>query len=184
MAFTDASGNIVFTVSRHPPNPNSLPPPKDKKLLIDASGNPNFSIYCLQNGSWKCYKGNSDGDGELVFRVQRILKTLTRFELEVFFDGERSNNEGCDLKVRGSPFKRSCSIYKDADLVAQASLMYKLHQLHVSRAQSSLFVWSMPRALNIARLSYTLDSNVVYQTIKVDSQYRHSDLQNQGIAEQ
>ncbi|KAJ1380218.1 Tubby-like, C-terminal [Sesbania bispinosa] len=172
LAFADASGNIVFTVSRHPPNPNSSPPPKDKKLLIDASGNPIFSIYRLQNGSWKCYKGNSDGDRELVFRVQRILKTLTRVELEVFFDGERLNNEGCDLKVRGSPFKRSCSIYKDADLVAQASLMYKLHQLHVSRVGTSQFDKQNTNQ-NLRKIWCISGPEMV------DSQYRHSDLQNQ-----
>jgi len=45
LAFTDESGNIVFRVNRHPPNPNSSPLPKDKKLLLDASGNTLFSIY-------------------------------------------------------------------------------------------------------------------------------------------
>ncbi|XP_061354312.1 protein LURP-one-related 7 [Gastrolobium bilobum] len=133
LAFADSSGNILFKVNPHPPNPDS----SDKKLLLDASGNPVFSIYGHHNGSWKCYKG----DNELVFRVQRTLKTLTRVELEVFFYGERSNDEGCDLKVRGSPFNKSCSIYKDADLVAQTSLMYKLHQLYVSRGKFRLTIF-------------------------------------------
>jgi hypothetical protein len=54
-----------------------------------------------------------------VFRVKRSVKTFTRVELEVFISGERLNDDICNLKVIGSPFKRSCSIYKDADLVAQ-----------------------------------------------------------------
>ncbi|RDX61955.1 Protein LURP-one-related 7, partial [Mucuna pruriens] len=152
LAFTDASGNIVFRVNRHPPNPNSSPLPKDKKLLLDGSGNTLFSIYRHHNGSWKCYKGDSDENKELVFRVQRTLKTLSRVELEVFFEGERSNDEGCDLKVKGSPFRRSCSIYKDADLVAQSSLMYKLHQIYVSRGKFRLTIFpgTIDHALTVA----------------------------------
>ncbi|TKY56573.1 LURP-one-related 7 [Spatholobus suberectus] len=141
LAFADESGNIVFRVNHHPPNPNASPLPKDKKLLLDASGNPLFSIYRYHNGSWKCYKGDNDGNNELVFRVQRTLKTLTRVELEVLFHGERSNDEGCDLKVMGSPFRRSCSIYKDVDLVAQSSLMYKLHQIYASRGKFRLTIF-------------------------------------------
>lgn len=94
------------------------PKKKEKKKEIPRVIFTFFFVF-WQNGSWKCYKGS--GDKELVFRVQRTLKTLTRVELEVFFAGtERSNDgDGCDLKVRGSPFQRSCNIYKDADLVAQ-----------------------------------------------------------------
>jgi len=55
-----------------------------------------------------------------VLEVKRTVKTITRVELEVFFAGERlKDNNACDLKVIGSPFKRSCSISKDSDLVAQ-----------------------------------------------------------------
>ncbi|KAK7300852.1 hypothetical protein RJT34_11703 [Clitoria ternatea] len=152
LAFTDASGNIVFTVNSHPPNSNSSPPSEDKKLLLDASANPLFSIYRHHNGSWKCYKGDNDGNKELVFRVQRTMKTLTRVELEVFLDGENSNVEACDLKVKGSPFKRSCCIYKDSDLVAQSSLMYKLHQLRVGRGKFRLTIFpgTIDQALIVA----------------------------------
>ncbi|KAK7385600.1 hypothetical protein VNO78_31326 [Psophocarpus tetragonolobus] len=141
LAFKDESGNTVFRVNRHPLNPNSSPLPKDKKLLLDASGNTLYSIFRYHNGSWKCYKGDTDGNTGLMFRVQRTLKTLTRVELEVIFEGERFNDEGCNLKVRGSPFRRSCCIYKDADLVAQSSLMYKLHQIYVSRGKFRLTIF-------------------------------------------
>ncbi|KAK7321404.1 hypothetical protein VNO77_32022 [Canavalia gladiata] len=141
LAFADDSGNILFKVNRHPPNPNSSPLPKDNKLLLDAAGNTLFSIHRYQNGSWKCYKGENQGNKELVFRVQRTLKTFTRVELEVFFDAERSNDQACDFKVKGSPFRRSCCIYKDVDLVAQSSLMYKLHQLYASRGKFRLTIF-------------------------------------------
>ena len=54
-----------------------------------------------------------------MLEVKRTVKTITKVELEVFFAGERLNDDACDLKVIGSPFKRSCSVYKDGDLVAQ-----------------------------------------------------------------
>lgn len=54
-----------------------------------------------------------------MFEVKRTVKTFTRIELEVIFSGERLNDDVCDLRVIGSPFKRSCSIYKNTDLVAQ-----------------------------------------------------------------
>jgi len=54
-----------------------------------------------------------------VIKVKRTWKTISRVKLEVFFAGERLNEDVCDLKVIGSPFMRSCSISKDGDLVAQ-----------------------------------------------------------------
>ncbi|KAK2430485.1 protein LURP-one-related [Trifolium repens] len=141
LSFTDASGNIVYKVHRQPPNPSSSSPPKDTKLLLDSNDNPLFSIHRHQDGTWKCYKGSGDENKELVFGVKRSVKTLTRVELEVFISGERLNDDICNLKVIGSPFKRSCSIYKDADLVAQSSLMYKLNQIYVSRGKFRLTIF-------------------------------------------
>ncbi|XP_024639322.1 protein LURP-one-related 7 isoform X2 [Medicago truncatula] len=138
LAFTDASGNIVFKVHRQPPDPNSSSSLKDTKLLLDSNDNPLFSIHRHHNGIWKCYKGSGDENKELVLQVKRTVKTITKVELEVFFAGERlKDNDTCDLKVIGSPFKRSCSVYKDGDLVAQSSLMYKLNQIYVSRGYLS-----------------------------------------------
>ncbi|OIW02598.1 hypothetical protein TanjilG_24049 [Lupinus angustifolius] len=114
LAFVDASSNIVFKVNN----------PHPQKLLLDASANPLFSIHRLPNGCWKCYKGDSNEEKELVFSVQRTLKTLSRVELEVFFKGEKDG--ACDLKVKGSPFKRSCNIYKHNELVAQVRCLITL----------------------------------------------------------
>ncbi|CAI8585943.1 unnamed protein product [Vicia faba] len=154
LSFTDASGNIMFKVHRQPPNPNfiSSPPPKDIKLLLDPNDTPLFSIHRHHNGNWKCYKGNGDGEKELMFEVKRTVKTFTRIELEVIFAGERLNDDVCDLRVIGSPFKRSCSIYKDTDLVAQSSLMYKLNQIYVSRGKFRLTIFpgSIDHALIVA----------------------------------
>ncbi|KAI5434996.1 protein LURP-one-related 7 isoform X1 [Lathyrus oleraceus] len=146
LSFTDASGNIVFKVHRQPPNPSSI------KLLLDPNDNPLFSIHRHHNGNWKCYKGSGDGEKEVMFEVKRTVKTFTRIELEVIFSGERLNDDVCDLRVIGSPFKRSCSIYKNTDLVAQSSLMYKLNQIYVSRGKFRLTIFpgSIDHALIVA----------------------------------
>ncbi|CAL0317760.1 unnamed protein product [Lupinus luteus] len=133
LVFADASSNIVFKVN------NAHTHSSPKKLLLDSSANPLFSIHRFPNGCWKCYKGDSNEEKELIFSVQRTLKKLSRVELEVFFKGE--NDGECDLKVRGSPFKRSCNIYKHNELVAQSSLMYKLHQIFVSRDKFRLTIF-------------------------------------------
>ncbi|KAL4364925.1 hypothetical protein AHAS_Ahas07G0054800 [Arachis hypogaea] len=135
LAFADESGNIVYKVNRH----NSSP--KDKKLLLDASGN---------KGSWKCYKGESNVETDMVLRVQRTVKKLNIVELQVFYGG--NNGEACDLIMRGSPCMRSCGIYKDTEIVAQTSLMYKLHQIYASRGKFriTIFPGTTDRAVIVA----------------------------------
>ncbi|XP_028768943.1 protein LURP-one-related 7 isoform X2 [Neltuma alba] len=120
LAFLDQSSNLVFRINPH--SPKSLPSNNYKKVLLDASGEPLLSIYRYRNGLWKCYKGDSNEEKDLVFRVQRSLKTLTRVELEVFLTGEKLEDSTCDLKVRGFPFQRSCSIYRDNSLLAQCTI--------------------------------------------------------------
>ncbi|KAL1308437.1 hypothetical protein HN51_050394 [Arachis hypogaea] len=144
LAFADESGNIVYKVNRH----NSSP--KDKKLLLDASGNVIFSIHRYQKGSWKCYKGESNVETDMVLRVQRTVKKLNIVELQVFYGG--NNGEACDLIMRGSPCMRSCGIYKDTEIVAQTSLMYKLHQIYASRGKFriTIFPGTTDRAVIVA----------------------------------
>ncbi|XP_050907618.1 protein LURP-one-related 7 isoform X2 [Lathyrus oleraceus] len=121
--------------------------PRGILSFTDASGN-----IVFKNGNWKCYKGSGDGEKEVMFEVKRTVKTFTRIELEVIFSGERLNDDVCDLRVIGSPFKRSCSIYKNTDLVAQSSLMYKLNQIYVSRGKFRLTIFpgSIDHALIVA----------------------------------
>ncbi|KAI4315993.1 hypothetical protein L6164_024013 [Bauhinia variegata] len=137
LAFADSEGNIVYRVNRRRCPTSS---PDNKKLLLDANSNPLLSIYHDQKGSWKCYKGDSNDDKDLVFKVNRTVKTLTRIELEVFLAGERSEESPCQLKVRGLPFQKSCNIYNDNELVAQTSLMYKLNQIFVGRGKFRLTI--------------------------------------------
>ncbi|XP_076928279.1 protein LURP-one-related 7-like [Bidens hawaiensis] len=76
-------------------------------------------------------KGSSEGFSsevnDPIFRVERTTNTLTRVEFQVFLkNGDNNNNKNSDFKMRGSPFFRSCTIYKGDSIVAQTSLMYKL----------------------------------------------------------
>lgn len=60
-----------------------------------------------------------------MFRVEKTVDKLTRTEFEIFLIGEESEDSKTDFKMRGSPFKRSCTIYKDDSIVAEV-LLYML----------------------------------------------------------
>lgn len=61
-----------------------------------------------------------------MFRVEKKVDKLTRTEFDIFLIGEESEDSKTDFKMIGSPFKRSCTIYKGNSIVAETSLMYKL----------------------------------------------------------
>ncbi|KAK9054853.1 hypothetical protein SSX86_025932 [Deinandra increscens subsp. villosa] len=124
LKFTDSCSNLVFSL--HPPPPRS-DPPFFKRLLSDPSGNPLFYISHNQVTSFPfskaCWEGYDSEKNDPLFRVERTTNTLSRVEFEVFLKG---GNKTPDFKMRGSPFYRSCTIYKGDSIVAQTSLMYKL----------------------------------------------------------
>ncbi|XP_060966600.1 protein LURP-one-related 7 isoform X3 [Cannabis sativa] len=76
-----------------------------------------------------------------VTMVLRTKNTLTRTELEVFLVAEDLPDSPPDLKVKGFPFQKSCTIYKGNDIVAQTSLMYKLNQIFVKRGKFRLTIF-------------------------------------------
>ncbi|XP_076887328.1 protein LURP-one-related 7-like [Bidens hawaiensis] len=121
LKFTDSSSNLVFSVHR-PTSSKSNPLHSIKRLLSDSSGNPLISISHSQKGSWE---GFSCEESDPMFKVERTTNTLTRVEFQVFLNNG-NNNKNSDFKMRGSPFFRSCTIYKGDSIVAQTSLMYKL----------------------------------------------------------
>jgi hypothetical protein len=77
----------------------------------------------LQKGSWQGFKGGDNREKDLIFRVKRTVKKLTRTELEVFLVGEISRESTPDFKVKGFPFQRSCTIYRSDSIVAQVLLI-------------------------------------------------------------
>ncbi|PSR86216.1 Protein LURP-one-related like [Actinidia chinensis var. chinensis] len=120
LRFTDSSGNLVFRVERQPPKSSY------KRVLVDASGNHLIYIHRNQNGSWQGFKGDDSEEKELLFRVEKTLNAFNRTEFKVFPIGENGEDSKSDFKIKGSPFYRSCTIYKGDSILAQTSLMYKL----------------------------------------------------------
>ncbi|KAL4572513.1 hypothetical protein LXL04_019292 [Taraxacum kok-saghyz] len=128
LKFTDSSANLVFSVD--PPRSHfrhrrlTSPPPFFKRVLADSSGNPLISIAHNQKSTWQGYRNNSNEEKDLMFRVERTKNKHTTLEFQVFINNGNPNKS--DFKMRGSPFHRSCTIYKEDSIVAQTSLMYKL----------------------------------------------------------
>ncbi|KAB5512888.1 hypothetical protein DKX38_029916 [Salix brachista] len=160
LGFADSLGNIVFKV-----NFDKLSKSSSKRVLLDASGNPLITVfrdgtvvfkedefsasisYMMCNGKWVAKKGSwqgfkgGDSREDLIFRVNRTVKKLTRTELEVFLVGEISRESTPDFKMKGFAFQRSCTIYRSDSIVAQTSLMYKLHQIYAGRSKFRLTIF-------------------------------------------
>ncbi|KAK3022947.1 hypothetical protein RJ639_046765 [Escallonia herrerae] len=125
LRFTDASGNLVFSVDRRSHQP-AAPLFRHSRLLIDASGNSPISIRRNHNGPWQGFKGDNSGGKDLIFRVERTLNTFARTEFEVFLVNEKIEDSKYDFKIKGCPLQRSCTVYRGNSIVAQTSLMYKI----------------------------------------------------------
>ncbi|KAK9998887.1 hypothetical protein SO802_018490 [Lithocarpus litseifolius] len=98
--------------------------------------------FNTMNGSWS-WQGftGEDDQKQCIFRVQRTVNKLTRTELEVFLVSENGEDSASELKVKGCPFQKSCTIYRGNDIVAQTSLMYKLRQLYAKRNKFRLTIF-------------------------------------------
>ncbi|KAI3428875.1 uncharacterized protein J3R85_008878 [Psidium guajava] len=143
LGFVDSSGNPVFRVIRQSKSSSlsSSPPRHDTKSLLDAAGDPVFSIVRGRNGLWQIFKVDHGEEKELICNVQRTQKSLTRTELEVLVLGESCGVLGSSFKMKGFPFQKSCTIYQGDSIVAQTSLMYKLHQIYVKRGKFRLTIY-------------------------------------------
>ncbi|XP_011041825.1 PREDICTED: protein LURP-one-related 7 isoform X2 [Populus euphratica] len=115
LGFADSLGNIVFKVNFDKSSKSSF-----KGVLLDASGNPLITVFRDGKGSWQGFKGGDNREKDLIFRVKRTVKKLTRTELEVFLVGEISRESTPDFKT---------------------SLMYKLHQIHARRSKFRLTIF-------------------------------------------
>ncbi|KAI5555822.1 hypothetical protein BDE02_19G110500 [Populus trichocarpa] len=115
LGFADSLGNIVFKVNFDKSSKSSF-----KRVLLDASGNPLITVFRDGKGSWQGFKGGDNREKDLIFRVKRTVKKLTRTELEVFLVGEISRESTPDFKT---------------------SLMYKLHQIYARRSKYRLTIF-------------------------------------------
>ncbi|CAK9186475.1 unnamed protein product [Ilex paraguariensis] len=138
--FADSSGNLVFRVDRQ--SDKSTDVPHRNHVLLDASGNSLMSIRRNHNGSWQGFKGDNSKE-DLIFRVERTINTLSKTEFDVFLAAEKCEDSNSDFKMKGSPFQRSCTIYKGNSIVAQTSRMYKLgfQNIWVSRLRFRLTIF-------------------------------------------
>nr|AER92596.1 hypothetical protein [Linum usitatissimum] len=152
LGFADSSGELLFRVAPLP-SPKAWKSRQSKKLILNSSGSPLISLHRLDKGSWEGFEGGEDTEKEMLFRVQRTVNKLCRTEFEVFLAGESSQDQSSpDFKVKGCCFQRSCTIYGGDSIVAQTSLMYKLHEVHASRSKFRLTVFpgSIDHALVVA----------------------------------
>ncbi|OIT01934.1 PREDICTED: protein LURP-one-related 7-like isoform X1 [Nicotiana attenuata] len=121
--FTDSSGNLFFRVDRGQSSDSSA---HSLKLILDASDNTLIRLVPLVKGSWQGFMVNDTEEKELMFSVNRTLNTFTTLEFDIFLGDGLDEGKEADLKMKGSAFKRSCTIYKGNSIVAETSLMYTL----------------------------------------------------------
>ncbi|MCE3049609.1 hypothetical protein HAX54_045383 [Datura stramonium] len=123
--FTDAVGNLFFRVDRRQPQ-NSAAHTHLQKVILDASDNTLIRLVRLVKGSWQGYMASDTDEKELIFSVNRTITTFTKLEFDIFLGDGHVEGAEADLKMKGSAFKRSCTIYKGNSIVAETSLMYTL----------------------------------------------------------
>lgn len=93
-----------------------------------------------QGGAWQGYRGEGLEWKDLIFRVERTLHSRLRTELEVFFGGENWEGQVPDFRVKGSPFHRSCIIYRGNSIAAQVmKFSSRYYHHHGCRCQGAGF---------------------------------------------
>ncbi|CAK9326899.1 unnamed protein product [Citrullus colocynthis] len=154
---TNSSGDIVYRLSRRSLKSSSV----DKIVLLDAAASPLISIYRVNKESWQGFKGDI-GEEDLLFKVQRTLNKLRRTEFKVFLVSVNLDNSNSRLEMKGWPFQRSCTIYKGNTIVAQTSLMHKLHQIWVRRGRFRLTIFpgSVDPALIVTLIVIFFDGRI------------------------
>ncbi|KAF9597730.1 hypothetical protein IFM89_021217 [Coptis chinensis] len=168
LLFTDASGNIVFRVDDHYHHQSSKSRKQVVHHLLDAQGNTLINISrndCIDpslaaattaaaSGSiqtlchssstvgWQGCRGDSRECKDLIFKVKKsTLQSFLRKDLEVLLFGEYCGEPCPGLKIRGSTFHRSCTIYQGNSIIAQTSLLYKLHTVTIRRRRFRLTIF-------------------------------------------
>ncbi|KAJ8647706.1 hypothetical protein MRB53_000729 [Persea americana] len=143
---TDAHGNLLYRVDSRSTDQDGEASfnKKNRRILLGVTKNPIISIIpCSNNngGAWQGYRGEGLEWKDLIFRVERTLHSRLRTELEVFFGGENWEGQVPDFRVKGSPFHRSCIIYRGNSIAAQTSAMYKLGKPIVGRRKFRLTIY-------------------------------------------
>ncbi|KAK4376127.1 hypothetical protein RND71_006804 [Anisodus tanguticus] len=119
--FTDSIGNLFFRVDRGQSH-NSSPHTHRQKLILDASDKTLIRLVRLVKGSWQGFMVTDTEEKELIFSVNRTLNTFTKLEFDIFLGDGHGEGAEADLKMKGSAFRRSCTIYKGNSIVAELDL--------------------------------------------------------------
>ncbi|KAG8372527.1 hypothetical protein BUALT_Bualt12G0075400 [Buddleja alternifolia] len=80
----------------------------------------------MQKGSWRGFKGNDHEEKDFIFVVEKTRDELTRTEFKILLVQGNNEESKTELRMKGCPFRRACTIYKGDSVVAETSLMYKL----------------------------------------------------------
>lgn len=157
MTVRDAYGNSLYRVSaryfsRSSSSSSFFPSSRRVRTLSDSDGNPLLSAVHSNNG-WQCFRGNSWEREDLVFTVKSLSDSQFGAELNVFLSGKELEDQIPNFRLKGSPFKRSCTIYSGDSIVAQTNPLYKLGKVIYSRHKFRLTVYpGVDHALVIAML--------------------------------
>ncbi|KAL4033194.1 hypothetical protein IC575_006280 [Cucumis melo] len=155
---TNSSGDIIYKINRHAFKSSSV----DKILLPHAdAADPLISIFRVNKESWEGFKGDV-GEENLLFKVQRTLNKLRRTEFSVFLVGGNLDDPNTSFEMKVWPFQRSCTVYSGNTIVAQTSLMHKLHQIWVRRGRFRLTIFpsSVDPALIVALIVIFFDGRM------------------------
>jgi hypothetical protein len=71
---------------------------------------------------WEVFRGDRSNASDLLFTAKKASILQLKPEVDVFLAGN-SEQQGCDFKIRGSYFERSCGFYlgNSDTMVAQVS---------------------------------------------------------------
>ncbi|KAI3841412.1 hypothetical protein MKX03_000039 [Papaver bracteatum] len=157
LKFNDACGNLVFRVAD-----NHHQQTNHDRVLLDADDNPLIFIDRNTQGGWEGF----GSEGQLIFKVEKkFVSKLWKgeIELEVFPVSNgvaaAAKDDEDVIKVKGSPFHRSCTIYRGNSIMAQTSLLYKLGKLTTGRRKFrvTMFPGLVDQALIVALIVIFFD---------------------------
>ncbi|KAI3936417.1 hypothetical protein MKW98_000691 [Papaver atlanticum] len=108
LKFNDACGNLVFRV-----DDNHHQQTNQDRVLLDADENPLIFIDRNTRGGWEGF----GSEGKSIFKVEK--KFVSKF------NGVAVTAKDAEdvIKVKGSPFHRSCTIYRGNSIMAQALIV-------------------------------------------------------------
>ncbi|CAM8950127.1 unnamed protein product [Rhodiola kirilowii] len=141
----DATGNILYTVEPQSHKTNIFSHHTRHFILLDADRHPVMTLSRKDRGCWQGYKSTTDGARkDLIFQTKtKSLRDGVKTQLQVFIVGPNGELDSTTphWKLKGNPSQRSCTISDHNSILAQTSLMYKLHQICVGRKKFRLTIY-------------------------------------------